>query len=201
MAKKLTVIASLVLVPSLIVGFYGQNFGPAFDEPYWSIGVSSRPHRRVDDLPARALPLAALDLSFGRRRLVEPDLELWDAWHPANVALSRLAGVDVPWYVAAGWALDLFRGGQTREHEDLEIAVPGRLRRRTRRAGGFEVLVPVGEGVGHLVDDRRRSRRAISRGCASPRRAPGGSTSSASRGTATRGSAGATRGSGADADE
>jgi Mg2+ and Co2+ transporter CorA len=40
-AKKLTVIASLVLVPSLIVGFYGQNFGSAFDEPYWSIAVST----------------------------------------------------------------------------------------------------------------------------------------------------------------
>jgi magnesium transporter len=38
--KKLTVIASLVLVPSLIVGYYGQNFAEAFDEPYWSVGVS-----------------------------------------------------------------------------------------------------------------------------------------------------------------
>jgi magnesium transporter len=39
--KKLTVIASLVLVPSLIVGYYGQNFESAFDEPFWSIAVSS----------------------------------------------------------------------------------------------------------------------------------------------------------------
>jgi magnesium transporter len=39
--KKLTVIASLVLVPSLIVGYYGQNFESAFDEEYWSIGVST----------------------------------------------------------------------------------------------------------------------------------------------------------------
>jgi magnesium transporter len=38
--KKLTVIASLVLVPSLIVGFYGQNFNSAFDERYWTIGTS-----------------------------------------------------------------------------------------------------------------------------------------------------------------
>ncbi len=38
--RKLTVIASLVLVPSLIVGYYGQNFASAFDKPYWSIGVS-----------------------------------------------------------------------------------------------------------------------------------------------------------------
>lgn len=40
-AKKLTVIAALVLVPSFIVGYYGQNFESAFDNPFWSIGVSS----------------------------------------------------------------------------------------------------------------------------------------------------------------
>jgi magnesium transporter len=39
-AKKLTVIASLVLVPSLIVGFYGQNFAGVFRAAYWSVGVS-----------------------------------------------------------------------------------------------------------------------------------------------------------------
>lgn len=38
--KKLTVIASLVLVPSLIVGFYGQNFEDVFDDPYWGLGMS-----------------------------------------------------------------------------------------------------------------------------------------------------------------
>jgi hypothetical protein len=32
--------------------------------------------------------------------------------------------VQTPWYVAAGWALDLFRGRQIREHGDLEIGVP-----------------------------------------------------------------------------
>ncbi len=39
-SKKLTVIASLVLVPSLIVGFYGQNFAGHFRAWYWGIGVS-----------------------------------------------------------------------------------------------------------------------------------------------------------------
>src|SRR4029450_11404737 len=36
--KKLTVIASLVLVPSLIVGFYGQNFEGVFDRQFWTLG-------------------------------------------------------------------------------------------------------------------------------------------------------------------
>jgi magnesium transporter len=39
--RKLTVIASLVLVPTLIVGYYGQNFASAFDERYWTLGVST----------------------------------------------------------------------------------------------------------------------------------------------------------------
>lgn len=39
-AKKLTMIASLVLVPSFIVGFYGQNFAGAFRAWYWGLGVS-----------------------------------------------------------------------------------------------------------------------------------------------------------------
>jgi Mg2+ and Co2+ transporter CorA len=39
--KKLTVIASLVLVPSLVVGFYGQNFASEFARGYWTIGVST----------------------------------------------------------------------------------------------------------------------------------------------------------------
>jgi Mg2+ and Co2+ transporter CorA len=39
--KKLTVIASLLLTPTLIVGFYGQNFERDFGDWYWSIGVSS----------------------------------------------------------------------------------------------------------------------------------------------------------------
>ncbi|MFD9438458.1 nucleotidyltransferase domain-containing protein [Streptomyces sp. NPDC060006] len=45
------------------------------------------------------------------------------AWQPEQVA-ERLDGVRTPWCVAAGWALDLFRGEQSRQHGDLEIAVP-----------------------------------------------------------------------------
>ena len=38
--KKLTVIASLVLVPSLVVGFFGQNFAGEFDRAYWTMAFS-----------------------------------------------------------------------------------------------------------------------------------------------------------------
>jgi magnesium transporter len=39
-AKKLTVIASLVLVPSFITGFYGQNFAGEFNAWFWSFGFA-----------------------------------------------------------------------------------------------------------------------------------------------------------------
>jgi len=51
------------------------------------------------------------------------DLDAWEPWHPTLLA-QRLAGLSTPWCVAAGWALDLFRGHQTRDHHDVEIAVP-----------------------------------------------------------------------------
>ncbi|MET0896758.1 MAG: hypothetical protein ABWY45_02480 [Mycobacterium sp.] len=35
-----------------------------------------------------------------------------------------MSSVAAPWYVAAGWALELFIGEVGREHSDLEIAVP-----------------------------------------------------------------------------
>jgi hypothetical protein len=54
---------------------------------------------------------------------VHPDDAEWDAWTPQEAA-RRLADVDVPWAVSAGWAIDLFLGRERREHEDLEVAVP-----------------------------------------------------------------------------
>lgn len=45
------------------------------------------------------------------------------SWTPDEVA-HLLAGVAAPWYVAGGWAVDLFCGERTREHGDTEIAVP-----------------------------------------------------------------------------
>ena len=54
---------------------------------------------------------------------IQPDFGKWDPWRPEEAA-RLLDGVDAPWYVAGGWAIDLFLGGERRDHEDLEIAVP-----------------------------------------------------------------------------
>ena len=71
-----------------------------------------------------------------------PDLTKWAAWQPDEAA-ERLAAVAAPWCVAAGWALDLFLGGQRREHEDLEIAVPReRFGEIAQALAGFDFFVP-----------------------------------------------------------
>jgi hypothetical protein len=66
-----------------------------------------------------------------------PDVDAWEPWHPHELA-ARLHDLQVPWYVAGGWSVDLF----------LEVAVP---------AAHFALLpplfpeldfwVPAGEGV------------------------------------------------------
>jgi hypothetical protein len=74
----------------------------------------------------------------------DPDVSKWDAWRPETVA-ALLAGVDAPWYVAAGWAIDLFFGGEHREHEDLEIAVPNaRFDEIVDALAGLEIFIITG---------------------------------------------------------
>jgi Aminoglycoside-2''-adenylyltransferase len=64
---------------------------------------------------------------------VQPDIEAWDPWHPREFA-AHMEGSAVPWFVAGGWAIDLFLGRCTRDHEDLEIAVPSSV---------FEAIPPL----------------------------------------------------------
>jgi len=67
-------------------------------------------------------------LPGGGTELSPAEIEALDArwsscWTPSAVA-QQLGGIGTPWCVAAGWALDLFRGTQTRRHGDIEIAIP-----------------------------------------------------------------------------
>jgi Aminoglycoside-2''-adenylyltransferase len=55
--------------------------------------------------------------------LVRWDDADWRAWRPEEAA-QRLEDLAGPWYVAAGWAIDLFVGYERRAHDDLEIAAP-----------------------------------------------------------------------------
>ncbi|MER5726780.1 hypothetical protein ABT084_00250 [Streptomyces sp. NPDC002138] len=75
------------------------------------------------------------------------------AWSPAEVA-ERLAGVSAPWYVAGGWAVDLFLGGRTRAHSDLEIAVPAARFGEVRdRFPGFVFDVVASDRVWELTPE------------------------------------------------
>jgi len=85
-----------------------------------------------------------------------PDVEKWDPWRPEE-AYRRLAQVEAPWYVAAGWAIDLFLGGRHREHEDLEIAVAqDRFDEVADALSGFEIFV-VEDGLVKLLEHARDS--------------------------------------------
>jgi hypothetical protein len=88
---------------------------------------------------------------------IDPDVSKWEAWRPEQVA-RLLEPVDAPWYVAAGWAIDLFVGEQRREHEDLEIAVPNRrFEEFVAALAGLELFVITGPGeVTPLAEARDR---------------------------------------------
>lgn len=77
----------------------------------------------------------------------------WKPWLPTEVA-GRLAGAEAPWYVAAGWAIDLFLGTERREHDDIEIGVPAdRFSEIAERLGDLQLFVPVGGGMLEPADD------------------------------------------------
>ena len=77
---------------------------------------------------------------------IDFDLWAWEAWRPERVA-SLLADVAAPWYVAAGWAIELFVPGYRREHEDLEIAASNeRFDEIAAALDGLEIFVITGPG-------------------------------------------------------
>jgi hypothetical protein len=46
----------------------------------------------------------------------------WDALTPRD-ALTLLSAVHLPWWVAGGWALELYLGKVSRTHKDLDIGI------------------------------------------------------------------------------
>jgi uncharacterized protein CbrC (UPF0167 family) len=89
-------------------------------------------------------------LPGGGIELSPAEIEALDArwsscWVPDEVA-RRLAGLTTPWCVAGGWALDLFRGRQTRAHGDIEIAIPAASFPEVRRRFPGHVFDGVGSG-------------------------------------------------------
>jgi hypothetical protein len=61
------------------------------------------------------------------------DLGPWDALSPADLA-TVFAGVAAIWWLAGGWALDLFLGRVTRPHDDIDVQILRRDHLRIRKA-------------------------------------------------------------------
>jgi len=46
----------------------------------------------------------------------------WSEWHPKEAA-RVLAAASATWWIAGGWAIDLFCGTTTRQHTDLDVGI------------------------------------------------------------------------------
>jgi hypothetical protein len=74
------------------------------------------PHR--GDHPPWSLPVQTSPVTPNEAR----PLGTWASVEP-SAASSILAAVPSPWWIAGGWAIDLFVGRQTRSHGDLDVQV------------------------------------------------------------------------------
>ncbi len=65
----------------------------------------------------------------------------WDALSPHD-ASTLFADFGAPWWVAGGWAVDLFVGRETRKHGDIDLAILRRDQERLRRhLSGWDIHV------------------------------------------------------------
>jgi hypothetical protein len=75
-----------------------------------------------------------------------------DDFTPVLRASRLMAGFEPPWWIAGGWAVDLFLGRVSREHHDPEIALLRRDQDRLRRhlrGWSFRWVVPEPNGGRH----------------------------------------------------
>ncbi len=74
-------------------------------------------------------------------------------WEPLSVdaVTDLLRGVDTPWWIAGGWALDLHLGRVTRPHHDIDVLVLREgLPRIRERLAGWELHAADPPGAGAL---------------------------------------------------
>jgi hypothetical protein len=71
-----------------------------------------------------------------------------NSFAPVLEVASLLSGFDRPWFIAGGWAIDLFLGNVSRVHEDVDVAV---LRRDQRDLRSYLT----GWELGKIADGRR----------------------------------------------
>src|SRR5687767_4836329 len=52
--------------------------------------------------------------------MYETEFGPWDPWTPDEVA-DALQGIEAPWWIAGGWAIDLVLGRESRTHRDVDV--------------------------------------------------------------------------------
>lgn len=78
----------------------------------------------------------------------------WGVLPPSGVAVL-LASLEVPWWVAGGWALDLFLGETGRKHDDIDVGVLRRDVGHVQRAlSSWEVFEAQAGRLTPLSSDR-----------------------------------------------
>jgi len=79
-------------------------------------------------------------------------------WRPLSVDRVRelFTGIDAPWWIAGGVALDLFIGHETRAHNDIDVAILRRDQQKFReRLASWDVQIA---HEGELIPWRRGER-------------------------------------------
>ncbi len=86
-----------------------------------------------------------------------PSVKAWQPWTPAQLQ-RKLEGISAPWYIAGGWALDLWLGYETRAHEDLEFCVLRKDFDAFRNVFAlFDIYAAHDGNVARLADDEKPS--------------------------------------------
>ncbi|MBN2081200.1 hypothetical protein JW859_03220 [bacterium] len=119
----------IIVIPTLILGFRRlyewlyPDQGPTYLERHTGLNLD-----RSDDAEPMILPLVNVNVapSSDTARLKMGMLEahlLPPPVYPPARAVQLMQLYKHRWAIAGGWAIDLFLGVQTREHEDIELAV------------------------------------------------------------------------------
>lgn len=87
---------------------------------------------------------------FLNDHVVVPGEEHWDPWTPAELS-RRLNCVSKPWCIVGGWALDLWHGEKTREHDDIEFTIQRKDLNYFRHALSNMEFYTVDDGVFELL--------------------------------------------------
>ena len=119
----------IVVIPTIIMGFKRlyewlyPDQGPTYLERHTGINLD-----RSEDAEPMILPMVNVslgppsDTSRMKMTMLEAHPLPPPAFPPAR-AVQLMQLYNHRWAVAGGWAVDLFLGRQTREHEDIELAV------------------------------------------------------------------------------